>query len=136
MSARKVRYCYVRVPNRPGQGAEVLGKLKAARINLIACSGFPSGGGKAQIDLVADTLGPIRQLARKNGWKVSGTRKGFLLRGRDRVGAAYDQIRKLASQKINITAADAVGAGGGRYGMLLWVKEKDYARASRALKAK
>jgi hypothetical protein len=35
-----------------------------------------------------------------------------------------------------VTAADAIAAGQGRYGMLLWVKAKDYARAARALKAK
>ena len=33
-------------------------------------------------------------------------------------------------------AADAVAAGRGRYGMILWVKDKDYARAARALGAR
>ena len=32
--------------------------------------------------------------------------------------------------------ADAVCAGRGRFGMLLWVKGKDYVRAAKALKAK
>ena len=45
-------------------------------------------------------------------------------------------IQKLADNRINVTAADALCAGKGRYGMLLWVKPKDYARASRALRAK
>jgi hypothetical protein len=35
-----------------------------------------------------------------------------------------------------VTAADAVTAGRGRYGMILWVKQKDYARAARALGAR
>ena len=46
------------------------------------------------------------------------------------------QIQKLADKKINVTAADAVCAAKGRYGMILWVKPKDYGRAARALKAK
>jgi hypothetical protein len=45
-------------------------------------------------------------------------------------------VNKLADRKINVTAADAVCAGKGRYGMIMWVKPKDYTRASRALKAK
>jgi len=38
--------------------------------------------------------------------------------------------------RINVTAADAVSGGKGRYGMIIWVKPKDYARAARALGAK
>ncbi|UCG12895.1 MAG: hypothetical protein JSU72_20915 [Deltaproteobacteria bacterium] len=45
-------------------------------------------------------------------------------------------LTKLATKKINVTAADAVAAGKGRYGMILWVKPKDYAKAARALNAK
>lgn len=136
MSATKIRYCYVTVPNRPGQGVKVLGELKSAKLNLLAYSGFPTKSGNSQLDLVAKKISPIQRIAKKNGWKVSGVKKGFLIQGRDRVGAVHDQIRKLAGNNINVTAADAVVTGRGRYGMLIWVKNKDYARASRALKAR
>jgi hypothetical protein len=52
------------------------------------------------------------------------------------VGAVHNHLKKLADQKINITAADAVTAGKGRYAMLLWVRPKDYARAAAALRAR
>jgi hypothetical protein len=136
MPARKVSYCYVMVPNRPGQGAQVLGELKKAKVNLLAYSGFPTRGGKAQLDLVTDNLGAVRKIAKDHGWRLSDPKKGFLIQGRDRVGAVHQQIQRLADEKINITAADAVCAGRGRYGMLLWVKTKDYGRAARYLKAK
>jgi hypothetical protein len=136
MPARKVHYCYVTVPNRPGRGAEVLGALKAARVNLLAYSGFPTRRGKAQLDLVTEDLKGIRGVAREKGWSVSDVKQGFLIQGRDRVGAVYSEIQKLSKHKINVTAAEAVCAGRGRYGMLLWVKGKDYAKAARALKAK
>ncbi len=35
-----------------------------------------------------------------------------------------------------VTAVDAAAAGKGRYGMILWVKPKNYARAARALGAR
>jgi hypothetical protein len=35
-----------------------------------------------------------------------------------------------------VTASNAISAGAGRYGMVVWVKPKDYARAAKALKAK
>jgi hypothetical protein len=136
MAVRKINYCYMTVPNRPGQGAQVLGELRRENVNLLAYSGFPTRGGKAQLDFVAKSVTPIRRMARKNGWRVSDPKKGFLVQGADRPGAVLRHMKKLADQRINVTAADAVCAGSGRYGMLLWVKAKDYPRAVRALKAK
>jgi len=136
MPARKVHYCHVTVPNRSGQGAQVLSALKKANVNLLAYSGFPSRSGKAQLDLVSASLTPIRKVGRQNGWRMSGVKKGFLVQGTDRLGAVYQQIQRLAERNINVTAADAVCAGKGRYGMILWVKDRDYSRAARALKAK
>jgi hypothetical protein len=136
MSVRRVNYCYVTVPNRAGQGAKVLGELKDAKVNLLGYSGFPIKGGKAQLDLVAKSMGAIRRVARKNGWRLSQVKKGLLVQGTDRLGAVHRHIQKLADENISVTAASAVGAGQGRYGMLLWVKGSDYGRAARVLRAR
>jgi len=132
---RRVSYCYVTVPSRAGQAARVLGELRREGVKLLAYSGFPNGG-QAQIDLVAKDVTPIRKIAEKNGWRVSTAKSGFLIQGKDSKGAVHKQLQRLADEKINVTAADAVSAGKGRYGMLLWVKPKDYARAAKTLKAK
>ncbi|MDH3479971.1 MAG: hypothetical protein OEO20_16875 [Gemmatimonadota bacterium] len=133
---KKVTYCYVRVPNRAGQGQKVMGKLREEGVNLLAYSGFPTKGGKAQLDFIPEDVVALRRVARKNGWRLSKAKKGFLITGQDRLGAVDRHIGKLADAKISVTAADAVVAGKGRYGMILWVKPKDYARAARALGAK
>lgn len=132
---RKVNYCYMKVPNRSGQGAKILSELRDADVNLLAISGFPGKGGKAQVDLIPEKMSDLRRAARKNDWRLSKVKKGFLIQGNDAIGAAHRHINKLADQKINITATDAVAAGKGRYGMLLWVKPKDYNRAARVLRA-
>ncbi len=132
---RKVNYCYVTVPSRAGQGVNILGELKAAGVNLLAFSGFPTKKGKAQLDLIAINMSPIKRVAKNNGWRLSKVKKGFLAQGNDEIGAAHRHLEKLAEQKINVTAADAVAAGGGRYGMIFWVKPKDYRRAAKALRA-
>lgn len=133
---KKVSYCYMKVPSRPGQGDKILGVLREAGVNLLAYSGFPAGGAKAQLDFIAEDMVAFRRVARENGWRVSKAKKGFLITGSDRLGAVHRHIGKLADAKINVTAADAVMAGKGRYGMLLWVKPKQYNRAARVLKAK
>jgi len=133
---RRVNYAYLMVPNRPGQGARITDELREAGVSLLAYTAFPTRGGRAQVDLIAEDLGAIRRIARRNGWRLSDARKGFLVQGDDRVGAVHNHLKKLADRKINVTAADAVTAGKGRYGMLLWVKPKDYARAAAALRAR
>jgi hypothetical protein len=133
---RKVNYCYAKVSNRAGQGLKILDEISEAGIDMVAFSGFPVGRGKAQLDFVTWDMPELRRLAKKNGWRLSKMKKGFLVQGQDKEGAVQRHIKKLAENRINITAADAVTAGKGRYGMLLWVKPKDYRRAVRTLKAK
>ncbi len=133
---RKVNYCYLTVSSRAGQGAKVLAALGDANVNLQAFSGFPVAGGKTQLDLVAKDLAPLRQVAKQQKWKLSRPKKGFLIQGRNRVGAVEQHLERLAEAKINVTAVDAVTAGVGRYGMILWVKARDYVKAGRVLGAR
>ena len=136
MSARKATYAVLMVPARAGVGAAVLGALAKAGVNLEALTGFPAGAGRAQLDLVTNDQAAVRRVAAREGWRISRTRRCFVIRGRDRVGAVHRELRKLARAGISVTAADAVAAGGRRFGMILWVKPKDYARAARALRAR
>jgi hypothetical protein len=133
---RKVNYVYLKVPNRAGHGAKVLGELRASGVSLIAYSGFPAGKGKAQLDLIPDDMRALTRVAKKNGWRLSKPKKAFLVTGRDDPGAVHRHINKLAAKKINITAADALAAGRRRYAMILWVKPRDFNRAARVLRAK
>jgi hypothetical protein len=133
---RKVNYVYIKAPNRPGQAAQVLMALREAGVNLLAFSGFPQRLGRAQIDLVTDDLAGVKRIANREGWRLSRTKRAFLLQGTDRVGAALAPLAKLAAQKINVTAADAVTAGMGRFGMIFWVRPRHYARAAKVLGAR
>lgn len=133
---RKMNYCYVTTSRRAGTAAAILQGLKEKGIDLLAFSGFPTKNGKAQLDLVANDLGSIKKVAKQKGWKLSKVKQGFLIRGSDEIGAIEQPISALAAKGISITAADAVSSGEGRYGMILWVKPKDYSRAAKALAAK
>ena len=132
---RKVKYCYVTVPSRAGQAVKILSDLKAAKIDLLAFSGFPLRSGKSQVDLVSGNTGAIERLARRNRWKLSRVKRGFLVQGTDEVGAVHKVLSRLADKGINVIAADAVAAGKGRYGMILWVNPQKYNTAARILNA-
>jgi hypothetical protein len=132
---RRTDYYYVNVPDEPGAGMRVLAQLQQARVNLAAYLGFPSGKGQSQIDLVPEDAGALKQAAEKAGLKLTGPKRAFLIQGNDRVGAVAEITRKLGEAKVNITAAAASSAGGGRYGMVLWVAQADYEKAAKALGA-
>ncbi len=133
---RKVNYCKMTVSSRAGQAEGVLRAIKEAGIDMLAFSGFPIKAGKSQLDFILDDSAALQRLAKKSGWRLSKTKKAFLVQGSNEIGAIHKIVKKLADEKINVTAADAVAAAGGRYGMILWVKPKVYNRAARVLKAK
>jgi len=136
MAARRVSYVDIKAPNRSGQAATVLKAVADAGISLQAFTGFPNGGGRSQLDLVTGDLVKLRKLAKAKGWRLSPVKRGFLIQGQDRVGAVQRQLAKLAKRGVNVTAVDAVTAGRGRFGMILWVKPRDTAKAARALGAR
>jgi len=132
-TVRIADYFYVMVPDKPGEGARILGELKRAGVNLLAYSGFPSGRG-AQLDLVPADPAAFRALAKEKKWKVNGPKRTFLIDGDDRLGACADVLGRLAAAKINVTAMDAVASsGGGRYTAILWVKARDVKKAAGVL---
>ena len=133
-TVRKVDYFYIEAPNKPGEGAKVLSMLRDAGINLLAFSGFPQGR-KAQIDFIPEDAVAFKAAAKKARLKLSGKKTGFLVQGEDRPGVIAGLMGRLAAVNVNVTAIDAVSAGEGRYGAILWVKPADVRKAANALGA-
>ena len=128
----RVDYFYIETPNKPGEAARALTAIKEAGLNLLAFSGFPKGR-RAQLDFIPADPIAFAKCAKKAGCTLSKKKSGFLIQGEDRVGTVADLLSRLAAAKINVTAIDAVCAGAGRYGALLWVKPPDLKRAAKAL---
>ncbi len=129
---KKVAYFAMDVPNKPGEGARVLGALADAGVNLLAFSGFPSGR-KAQLDIIPEDVAIFKNAAKAARIKTRSQKFGFLVQGDDRKGATADLLKKMAEKKINVTAIDAVSAGNGRYAAILWVESRNVNKAAKAL---
>jgi len=127
-------YFYIEVPERAGEGARVLGQLRDAGVNLLAISGFPAGR-RAQIDFVPENPAAFRAAAKKAGLKVTGPKKVFLIEGEDRMGVMAEAMEHLAAAKISVVSSQAICAGDGRFGAILWVAPRDVKRAAKALGA-
>lgn len=131
---RRVEYYYTTAPDKPGEGARLLGILRSAGVNLLAFTSFPSAR-KAQVDFVPADPAAFVAAAKNAKIKLSRPKTAFLIEGDDRVGALADTMRKLGAAKINVTAVDAVTTGMGRYGAILWVKPRDVKKAAEVLGA-
>ena len=134
-SIRKVDYFKAGVPNRKGEGAKILAALRAEGVNLLAFTGFPIGGGRAQLDFVPENAAAFRRAVKKAGLKLAGKKRCFLIQGNDRAGVIAGIAAKLAEAGVSIIALYGLAAGNGRYGAILWVRTKDFAKAGRALGA-
>ncbi len=130
---RRVDYYYIQVPDKPGEGLRILGKLKEAGVSLLAFTAFPAEGGKAQIDLVAENGDALNRAAKSGGITLSARKQAFYVQGKDRAGAVADTFKKLSDAKVNVHAANAsVGPDGG-FGFILWVKPQQFETAAKAL---
>jgi hypothetical protein len=129
---RRIEYFYVEVPDKPGEGVRVLGALKEAGVNLLSFTAFPTGSGKAQIDLVPQDAQALQNAVKNTGYQLSASKQAFFVQGENRVGAAADVLRKLSSAGINVRAANGAAAPGG-FGLIVWVTPNDYAKAAQVL---
>lgn len=130
---RKIDYYALSVPDKAGEGHRILSALAREGVNLLAVVGFPLGEGKAQIDLVPENAAAFSQMAERMKLRTRKPKQAFLVQGDDHVGAVSEVLGKLASQKIQLTAAQALAAGAGRWAMILWVKPGSVEKAAKAL---
>jgi predicted amino acid-binding ACT domain protein len=132
-TVRKIDYYALTVPDKAGEGHRILSALAEAGVNLLAVVGFPLGEGKAQIDLVPEDATAFAQAAERMKLRTRKAKQAFLVQGDDRVGVVSEVLGKLASQKIQLTAAQALAAGAGRWAMIFWVKPGSVEKAAKAL---
>lgn len=132
-TVRYAEYYKIEVPNEPGEGTRVLSHLKEAGVNLLAFSGFPTTGGKAQLDFFPENAQAFCKAIEDLNLTPGVAKKAFLIEGRDRVGAAAEVLDRLSSKGINVIADQALCTGAGTWGMILWVNPSDYERANQIL---
>lgn len=131
---RRVSYYYTMAPDKPGEGARLLGALRDAGVNLRALHAFPSAR-KSQVDFVPSDEALFLTAAKGAKIKLSKPKTAFLIEGDDRPGALAGLLERLGAAKVNVTAVTGLCAGMGRYGAILWVKPRDVNKAATSLGA-
>jgi len=129
-------YRYIIIDDQAATAAAALASLWKSGISLLGFSEFPHAAGKAQLDLIAEDSEDLLKTARANGLTLSDRKSGFLIRGENRPSEVMVGIlNRLADARIRVTSLQAVSAGAGRFGALLWVRPMDVGAAAKALGA-
>jgi prephenate dehydratase len=131
---RKVEYFSIEVPNTPGKAFGVLSTFVSSGVDLLACAGVPHGR-RARIDVVPADPAKFKRVVKKAGLPFESKKTGFLIQGSDRSGALTDHLKKLGDGGINVTGIDALSAGQGRWGAIIWVDAAAVRKAAGVLQA-
>lgn len=124
---------YVTVYDRPGEGSRLLEHISESGVNLTAFTAVPAGTDEVQICLVTDGPEALQEAAVNAGAKLVGPKKGFLIQGKDRIGALHSYHLTLSNAGVNVYSSSGVCDGTGRFGFILWVEAGDFEKAFDAL---
>jgi hypothetical protein len=133
-TVQRIDYSYTTAPDKPGEGARVLGVFRDAGVNLLAFHAFPSVR-RTQLDFVPQDGAAFVAAAKATKIKLIKAKTVFHFEGDDRVGAMAGLLGTLAAAGINATASEAVCITSGRFAGLLWVEPRDVKKAAKALEA-
>jgi hypothetical protein len=132
----QIDYHYVILDDEPSAAAAALATLWGEGVNLVGFSEFPHGPGKTQLDLIAHDSRALARTATDMGLTVSRAKTGFLIRGDGTPApAVVEVLQRLAAAHIHVISLQAVAAGGGGFGAMLWVRAPDVEEAAKVLGA-
>src|ERR1044072_1513620 len=104
----KLELYSVIVTNKPGKGARLLGKFKEAGVNFVGIWGYPEGKNKARIDLVVEDSSLLKKAAKELKVDLGKKQAVFHITGEDHAGAIAGLLEKLAAEKVNVYAVQAL----------------------------
>jgi hypothetical protein len=129
-------YHYVILDDGPSAAAAALAILAGEGIKLMGFSEFPHGPGKTQLNLIAHDSRALAKTASDMGLTVSREKTGFMISGDGTPASEVASVlERLAGAHINVVSLQAVSAGAGRFGAMLWVKAPDVEEAAKVLGA-
>lgn len=122
MRISKERYFSIQSANRPGQLSAITASLMAAGVDCSGIWGFPTAAESAEIVVVPRHPSDFKEIAKKQQWNIS---EGicFHLEGADRTGALVDILNKIAKEKINLKAVDAIAVDED-FGCYIWADDE------------
>ncbi len=133
MQIRPVEYFHTTVLEAGEHACNWLSAIASAGVNLLAFSATPVGPSQTQLTLFPEAPDQLKVAAIRSGIILNGPYRAFLVQGDDRLGAIADCHKQLCQAGVDVFASTGITDGAGRFGYLLYVAERDFAKAAEAL---
>jgi hypothetical protein len=133
LSVRTVNYFYTRIQAEPGKPYELLARLADEDVNLLAFSAVPYGPNHVELTIFPDRIDSFLKVAKELGLVLTGPQHAVLINGDDHLGTLAEVLKTLLDAGVDIYASTGVTDGQGGYGYVIYFKEGDHERATKAL---
>lgn len=130
---QQVQYFNASVNDEAGEAYNLLTDVAGLGMNLLAFTAVPCGPGLTQLTLFPEDPGRFTAECDKAGLKLDGPHQALLVQGDDELGVLAAIHSRLHQADIEFVAASGVASGDGRFGYVIYFREKDCAHALSAL---
>ena len=126
---QQVEYFYASVHDQPGAAYELLTEIAGLGMNLLAFTAVPVGPGRTQLTLFPEDPGKFTAECRKAGLSLDGPHHALFVEGDDEPGVLSAIHTRLNQEDLESFAASGVVTGDGRFGYVIYFREKDCEKA-------
>jgi hypothetical protein len=131
---RLVTFFKTSLEDRPGTLLAVAKEMKSKNLGLLALWGFGTQTGQGELYCIPKNPDKFRSAYKPSGMQMEEG-SGFFLKGTDKTGALVKTLETIAKEGVNISAIQAIAAGG-TYGSFIHVAPGDVERTAKLLGAK
>jgi len=133
LSVRPVDYFTLTVPGEAENAYRLLGLLAAHGVNLVAFNAIPVGLHATQLVLFPEDGERLLTVAREQRLALAGPDRALFVQGDDELGALARIHEQLALEGVQPYASSGLTDGHGGFGYVVYVRQSQFAAATRAL---
>ncbi len=133
LDIKMVEYYNMTVGDHAREASKLLALFAGAGVNLLAFKAVPLEPGRTRFTLFPNDGSKMIAGAKKAGLELDGPHSALLIRGDDESGALADIYEKLAQAEIPVRESSGIADINGGYGVVLYLKQEDCAKAVAAL---
>lgn len=126
-------YYHVLIDEDSQAATKMLSCISGTGISLLAYQSKYIGKKRTQFTLLSLKTNEMIDAVRSKGYEIDGPYPSLFLTGDDIPGALADIFDRLAEEGVLVEESSGIANINQGYGVVLYLKEADIARASRAL---
>jgi len=129
----QVEYYNITVEDQIAGASKLLSAIAGTGVDFHAFRSIPVKPNQTRFTLFAKDRSKMTDGARKSGLKLDGPYSALLIKGDEKSGALADIYRKLSQAGIQVGEAYGIADINAGYGVILYLKQEDCAKALTAL---